>query len=573
MSSFLTHHGVVYRARLRRRRCYVRRPHLARAARAVARQRNDAHDLGGGAGGRSRLPESPVHGDRRCRRAPVHRADPDPEHSCRDRLRHRRLPLGVRGIHRDERLGAGECPRGGVGPERRVARSGRGLPGRGGDGSARGRPRAAGCLRLLRRAHLDRRGDAGERGHRAGRPRLRWFADLGVRPSGRRHLHQGRRRWRRPGRQDRSRDPGGRSPQPRRDRRQRRRQRRRLRRDGGRPVRDLRRDRCRGHAARRPAVQAAVGRGPVPARARRGFDHRLDHRHVRGQVAGWERRARALPGSDRLRRARRARVPPDHLLDDARPHVQVWSPGSALVEVLPVLVDRDRRHRVPVRDHRLLHLDALCSGEEHRAGLADRARDEHHPGARTGPSVHRATGDRDRAGHLGLLEACRRRHHHRDLRHRRGRHGAALADRPDRRARRVRPDHRQRRRDRRDGRPSPGGPRRDRPARRGRQHDQGGHQGVRDRLGRTRGAGAVQRVRERADPEGKAPRLLDRQPRRADRLARRRADGLPVRLAGDGGGWAAPAARWSRRCAASSASTPGSWRAPSSPSTEPRWGW
>ncbi len=35
---------------------------------------------------------------------------------------------------------------------------------------------------------------------------------------------------------------------------------------------------------------------------------------------------------------------------------------------------------------------------------------------------------------------------------------------------------------------------------------------------------------------GKHPRLLDRQPRRTDRPAARRPDGLPVRLAGDGGG-------------------------------------
>ena len=73
-------------------------------------------------------------------------------------------------------------------------------------------------------------------------------------------------------------------------------------------------------------------------------------------------------------------------------------------------------------------------------------------------------------------------------------------DRPDRRARRVRADHRQRRRDRRDGQPSRGGPQRHRPARRGRQHDQGGHQGIRDRLGRARRARAVQRVRDRGDP-------------------------------------------------------------------------
>ena len=126
-------------------------------------------------------------------------------------------------------------------------------------------------------------------------------------------------------------------------------------------------------------------------------------------------------------------------------------------------------------------------------------------------------------GHPRRVEAGRRRQHHRDLRHRRRRDGAAVADRPDRRARRVRADHRQRRRDRRDGRPPRGGPQRHRPARRGRQHDQGRHQGVRDRLGRARGARAVQRLRERVDPGRQAPGLLDRQSRRADRPAARRA--------------------------------------------------
>jgi hypothetical protein len=74
---------------------------------------------------------------------------------------------------------------------------------------------------------------------RAGRARLRRLADLHLRPSRRRHLHQGRRRRRRPGRQGRSRNPRGRPAQPGHDRRQRRRQRRRLRRHGRRPVRDL----------------------------------------------------------------------------------------------------------------------------------------------------------------------------------------------------------------------------------------------------------------------------------------------------------------------------------------------
>ena len=100
-------------------------------------------------------------------------------------------------------------------------------------------------------------------------------------------------------------------------------------------------------------------------------------------------------------------------------------------------------------------------------------------------------------GHPRLVEA-RRRRHDRHLRHRRRGDGPALADRPDRRARRVRPDHRQRRRHRRDGGPPRGGPQRHRPARRGRQHDQGRHQGLRDRLGRARRGRAVRRLRARS---------------------------------------------------------------------------
>ena len=87
---------------------------------------------------------------------------------------------------------------------------------------------------------------------RADRPRLRRLADLRLRPSRRRHLHQGRRRRRRPGRQGRGGHPRGRPAQPGRDRRQRRRQRRRLRRHGRGPLRDLRGHLGRGDAARRP---------------------------------------------------------------------------------------------------------------------------------------------------------------------------------------------------------------------------------------------------------------------------------------------------------------------------------
>ena len=119
------------------------------------------------------------------------------------------------------------------------------------------------------------------RDRRAGRARLRRLADLDLRPSRRRHLHQGCRRRRRPGRQGRGRHPRGRSAQPRDHRRQRGRQRRRLRRHGGRPVRDLRRDHgrddgSRGDLLRRHAVPAE--HDDPAARHRRRLHHHLDCR-------------------------------------------------------------------------------------------------------------------------------------------------------------------------------------------------------------------------------------------------------------------------------------------------------
>ena len=88
----------------------------------------------------------------------------------------------------------------------------------------------------------------------AGRPRVRRLADLDLRASGRRHLHQGCGRRRRPRRQGRGGHSRGRSAQSGGDRGQRGRQRRRLRRHGGRPVRDLRGDDHRDDAARRAAA-------------------------------------------------------------------------------------------------------------------------------------------------------------------------------------------------------------------------------------------------------------------------------------------------------------------------------
>ena len=116
-------------------------------------------------------------------------------------------------------------------------------------------------------------------------------------------------------------------------------------------------------------------RGPVPARARRRLDHRVDHRHVRGQVGGGQRRARALPGPDPVRRAGGAADPARDRVDDGRPRA---SParrrrGARLVRHLRLRADRPRRHRRAVRDHRLLHVDALLAGQVDRAGVGHRA--------------------------------------------------------------------------------------------------------------------------------------------------------------------------------------------------------
>ena len=48
--------------------------------------------------------------------------------------------------------------------------------------------------------------------------------------------------------------------------------------------------------------------------------------------------------------------------------------------------DRSRGHRRAVRDHRLLHLDAVPAGEDDQPGLGHGPRDEHHPGAGAGAS-------------------------------------------------------------------------------------------------------------------------------------------------------------------------------------------
>ena len=323
--------------------------------------------------------------DRHRRRRAVRRPDPAPELDGRDRLRDRRHRLGCGRLHRHERLRARQRARGRGGPRRHRAGARGRVPRRRRHRHARRRPRAARRGRLLRHPRRDLRRDReGGRG-RPHRPRLRRLADLRVRPSRRRHLHQGRRRRRRHRRQDRGRHPRGRPAQPGRDRRQRGRQRRRLRRHGGRPVRDLRGHRRGGHAARRPHVlgrRRDAGRA-VPARARRRLDRRVDHRHVRGPLAHRQRGARALPGHDHGRRDRRAAVHPGDAVDDGRPQLRRRRPGRRAGRVghLHLRADRPRRDRRAVRDHRLLHVDALQPGQEDRPRVGDRPRHEHHLGA------------------------------------------------------------------------------------------------------------------------------------------------------------------------------------------------
>ena len=103
----------------------------------------------------------------------------------------------------------------------------------------------------------------------------------------------------------------------------------------------------------------------------------------------------------------------------------------------------------------------------------------------------------------GAAGAGHRRGHHLDLparrplRHRDRGHDHARPRRHDRRARRLRPGHRQCRRHRRNGRSSERSAPVDRCARRGRQHHQGDHQGLRDRFGGLGSAGSVRRLHQR----------------------------------------------------------------------------
>ena len=148
-------------------------------------------------------------------------------------------------------------------------------------------------------------------------------------------------------------------------------------------------------------------------------------------------------------------------------------------------------HRAHRRHHRILHRHGKTPGGVDRAGVRHRPRHQRNSGPRSVARIDSAAG----AGH-------RRRHHldlpaRRPLRHRHCGHDHAWPRRHDRRARRLRPGHRQRRRHRRNGGAAQGSAPVDRRARCGRQYHQGDHQGLCDRIGGPGRARAVCRLHQR----------------------------------------------------------------------------
>ena len=230
---------------------------------------------------------------------------------------------------------------------------------------------------------------------------------------------------------------------------------------------------------------------PLPARARRRLGGRLGDRHVlRAARQGRERgHQRALQGRARRDDPVGARLHPGH--DGASTRAGTASPTCT-----------SRRSSASS--------SPSCSS---RSPSTTPAR----AGTRSRRSPRRRRPATRRTSSRGSRSACRRRrlpvivivagHPRRaslrgSVRHRRRRDGAALDDRPDRRARRLRPGHRQRGRHRRDGGPARRRARDHRSARRRRQHDQGRHEGLRDRLRRARGADPVRLVHDRAHRPG-----------------------------------------------------------------------
>ena len=559
------------RARLRDPRHRVRRVVDRLDPRQARGQRADAGDRRRDPGGRQGLPQPPVHDDRHRRRDPVRAHRRVPRLGDGGRLRARRGPVRAGGLHRHERLGALERAHGGSRADRPQRGAGRRVPRRRDHRHAGGRPGPARRGRLLlvpdRRRQVGAQPDEGRPAPRdpaARRPRVRRLAHLDLRASWRRHLHQGCGRRRRPRGQGRGGHSRGRPAQPGGDRGQRRRQRRRLRRHGGGPVRDLRGDDHRDDAARR--ADAAAGRGSgrhLSAGARRLLDHRLDHRLLLRQGrAGRQDHERPVQGPDRRRAHLGGRLLVHHAVDDGRRGRR----GSDADAAAPVRRGdgRPRAHRRDGRDHRVLHRHGLQAGQARRAGLDDGSRHQHHRRPRRVDALHGLAGARRVRRDLRVVLARG------PLRHRDRGHRHAVDGGHHRRARRLRPDHRQRGRHRRDGRAAGVGARDHRSARRRRQHDEGGDQGLRDRLGRPRRAGALRRLHARARDRGPRHDVRPVEPHGDHRAVHRRPHPLPVRRHGDGSGRPRRGLGGRSKCAASSARSRASWKARRSRSTASR---
>ena len=199
---------------------------------------------------------------------------------------------------------------------------------------------------------------------------------------------------------------------------------------------------------------------------------------------------RALPRPDRRGRALGDRVLVHHQPDDGRRRGGLS--GDHDDAPLRRLARRPRADGGDGRHHRVLHGDRIRAGAPRRAGLDHRSRDQHHRRHRRVDEGDGAAGARRVPRDLGLVLARR------PLRHRDRGDVDAVDGGHHRRARRLRPDHRQRRRHRRNGEAAGFGARDHRSARRRRQHDQGGDQGLRDRLRGARRAGALRRLHARA---------------------------------------------------------------------------
>ena len=173
-------------------------------------QRPHAGNRRGHPRGRASLSGAPVHHHRHCRgrRVPAGLVAAF-GYRC-DRFPGRRRAFGRRWLHRHARFGARQCAHRAGCIEQPGGRSRHRLQVGCHHRPSGGRPRAARRLRLLLGADRPARpGPRRPQGHRfAGGARLRRFAHLDLRPSRRRHLHQGCRCRRRSGRQGRSRNSG-----------------------------------------------------------------------------------------------------------------------------------------------------------------------------------------------------------------------------------------------------------------------------------------------------------------------------------------------------------------------------